>query len=97
MPTKRFLPLLLLPFVLLTVFLSNCVCHFSSLYALKHISICSLFVFSSAKLLGISSNEKYLISVVSMFFMNFPPSKLQRTNTLHIPYAYIGLLCLFLS
>ena len=32
-----------------------------------------------------------------MFFMNSPPSKLQRTNTLHIPYAYIGLLCLFLS
>ncbi len=64
---------------------SNNVAVFGFSYESKHIRICSFVHFSTARSRGRSFLSKKPISVVSMFFSNFPPSYRHSTKIFTIP------------
>ena len=64
---------------------SNSVAAFGFSYESKHIRICSFVHFSTARSDGRLFLSKNLISVVSIFFSNSPPSYLHRTKIFTTP------------
>ena len=64
---------------------SNSVSAFGFSYESKHIRICSFVHFSTARSDGRLFLSKNLISVVSIFFSNSPPSYLHRTKIFTTP------------